>query len=62
MEQLNLFSPPEDAWTRKDFQYHCTCDKYDWPEVLDPYQEEINNEEVWIKVCPYCYNEIAMDI
>ena len=30
--------------------------------VIDPYQQEINDREIWVYLCPDCYHECCMDI
>lgn len=40
----------------------CHKDKPDVEEILDPYSREINDEDVWMFLCPECYQERVDEI
>ena len=39
---------------------HCRKVEGEW--VINPYVDEIYNEEVWEYICPDCYHELCMDV
>lgn len=38
------------------------CGKVEGEWRINPYVDEICNEEVWEYICPDCYHELCMDI
>jgi len=42
---------------------HCTCDEYDWPEEVCPFDEDVHNDPTSMcKCCPYHRGECRWDI
>jgi len=40
----------------------CDSLRFDVKRMLEPFEQDVNNKEVWVNYCEYCARESCMEI